>query len=126
MILSDVITIFFSLILSSIVANNFKTPQLLMVPDLHFILGIVLTVKLFTFYLCNLYKGMWRYTSINDIFQILVANILGTLILLCIYLVTNKFQNLTYEILSIDLILSVLVTCSSRLCVINLFAFVEP
>ncbi len=117
MILSDVITIFFSLILSSIVSNNFKTPQLLMVPDLQIILGIVLAVKLFTFYLCNLYKGMWRYTSINDIFQILFANILGTFFLLCIYLATNKFQNLTYEILFIDLILSVFVTCSSRLCV---------
>ena len=117
MILSDVIVIFFCLIFSSIVGNNFKTPLLLMEPDLYFILGTVLTVKLSTFYLCNLYRGMWRYTSITDVFQILFANFLAAFFLLCIYHFTSRFQNLSYEILFIDFMLTVFFTCSSRLFV---------
>ena len=127
MILSDVITIILSLIFSSIVGNNFSTPQLLVEPDIHFILGIVLTVKLSTFYLCNIYKGMWRYTSITDVFQILFANLMGTFFLLCIYLITNRLQNLSYEILSIDLLFSVFFICSSRLFVRLIYShFLNP
>ena len=127
MILSDVIVIFFSLIFSSIVGNNFKTPLLLMEPDLYFILGTVLTVKLSTFYLCNLYRGMWRYTSITDVFHILFANFLAAFFLLCIYHFTSRFQNLSYEILFIDFYVNSFIHLLFKVvCKVNLFSFIEP
>ena len=116
-ILADTITIFLSLILSSIVANNFTVSMLLIRPDLNNILFLVLGVKLFGYFYCNLYKGMWRYTSITDVFQIINANLLSTFLMLCISLLPIGFQILSLEILFIDFTLSTLFTCSTRLSV---------
>ena len=37
------------------------------------LLPYVLGVKLFCFYFFDLYKGMWRYTSLNDLMNIVKA-----------------------------------------------------
>ena len=49
MILSDLITIIVCLLFSSIVGNNFSTPELIIGSDLYIILGIVVAVKISTF-----------------------------------------------------------------------------
>ena len=115
MILTDIITILSSIILSSFVANNFTTPRLFLLPELYFILCVILSIKLLAFYICNLHKGMWRYTSITDVFQILKANLLSTIILFCCFLSISRFQSLNLEIIFIDSVLSFLLTCASRL-----------
>ncbi|MEE4365119.1 MAG: polysaccharide biosynthesis protein, partial [Desulfotignum sp.] len=38
------------------------------------LMGFVLAVKLICFYFFDLYKGMWRYTSINDLLNIIKAS----------------------------------------------------
>ena len=114
-ILMDVIAILFSIILSSIVASNFTTPSLFFHPELHLIICATLGIKLTAFYLCNLYKGMWRYTSITDVFQILKANLLSTITLVFCSLSIASFQSLPPEIIFIDFVISILLTSSSRL-----------
>ena len=115
MVLTDIITIFSTIILSSIVSNNFSTPDFFFISELNFILSAILGIKLFSFYLCNLYKGMWRYTSITDVFQILKANFLSSLVFLLCFITMNRFQNLNLQIIFIDFILSIVFTCGSRL-----------
>ena len=117
MILMDIITILSSIIISSFVSTNFMIPGLLFNPKLNFVLGTFLIIKLFTFYLCNLYKGMWRYTSISDIFQISKANLVSTLLLLFFFSNLNGFESLIFAIFFIDFVLSLIFTCSTRLVV---------
>ena len=116
-VLIDIITIFSSIILSSIIASNFTIPSLFFFPELYFIFGSTLGIKLLVFYLCNLHKGMWRYTSLTDAFQILKANLLSSATLLFCSLSIATFQSLNLEIIFIDFILSILFTCASRLSV---------
>ena len=115
MILMDIMTILSSIILSSIVASNFTTPSLFFHPELHLIICATLGIKLLAFYICNLHKGMWRYTSITDVFQILKANLLSTITLVFCSLSIVRFQSLPLEIIFIDFVLSILFTSSSRL-----------
>ena len=98
-----------------IVASNFTTPSLFFHPELHLIIFATLGIKLLCFYICNLHKGMWRYTSITDVFQILKANLLSTTIMVLCSLSIVRFQSLPLEILFIDFVLSILFTSSSRL-----------
>ncbi|MBI86890.1 MAG: hypothetical protein CMG63_02290 [Candidatus Marinimicrobia bacterium] len=116
-ILLDMIIIFSSLVLSSFVGSNFTTPILFYVPDLNYLLVIILGVKLSANYICNLYQGMWRYTSITDIFQILKASFLSTFIIFILFLTSSLFKGLSLELIFIDLILSILFTSSTRLSI---------
>ena len=45
------------------------------------LLPLVVIIKMLTFYFFDLYKGMWRYTSITDLFSIIKAAVTSSLIL---------------------------------------------
>ena len=47
---------------------------------------ILLFTKILSFYYFGLYKGIWRYTSINDLINILKASSLGSLLGLSFYM----------------------------------------
>jgi len=52
----------------------------------------VLPLKLCTFFLFDLYKGMWRYTSTRDFWRLLQASATSTLILLAFIFVFYRFE----------------------------------
>ena len=53
---------------------------------------VVLPLKLFTFFLFDLYKGMWRYTSTRDFWRLLQASLTSTLIILAFIFVFYRFE----------------------------------
>jgi len=57
-----------------------------------YILPWVITVKLVTFFLMGVYRGMWRYTSILDAVNLLKATLLASLIILCGLTFFNRFM----------------------------------
>ncbi len=86
-------------------------------------LVIVLAGKLLCFYFFDLYKGMWRYTGINDLLNIVKASTAGSLILIAVVLYTTRFEQMSRSVFIIDwcltLMLIIGVRVLTRLCFEN-------
>lgn len=83
------------------------------------ILPIVLC-KLAVFYFFNLYRGMWRYTSIIDLFNVIKAVGVSSLIIVTVILMLSGFQGFSRSVFIIDGVFSLIFIAGIRL-VIRLF-----
>ena len=77
-------------------------------------IGLIL-LKVFCFRLFALYRGMWRYTSVWDMMNIVKANSLSTIILTVIIIFTIGFENLSRSLIIIDFIICTGMISISRL-----------
>lgn len=92
------------------------------VPPDHFgmlkrILPAVLLIKIVTFYFFDLYRGMWRYTSIADLFNIIKAASVSSLLIVSLLLLTHRFVGFARSVFIIDWLLTVLVISGYRLSI---------
>jgi len=92
-----------------IVPNGLKT--LLTFPN--FIFLIIL--KIFCFRLFILYRGMWRYTSVWDMANIIKANILSSFLLSVFIIYTVGFKDISRSLIIIDFIICTGMVSISRL-----------
>jgi FlaA1/EpsC-like NDP-sugar epimerase len=60
--------------------------------QLRTILIPILLVKLCTFFLFDLYKGMWRYTSTRDFWRLLQASAASTLLIMAFIFIFYRFE----------------------------------
>lgn len=75
----------------------------------------ILPVKLFCFYLFGLYKGMWRYTSIKDLQNMVKACVASSAIIVLVLLITVRFLGFARSVFAIDLVLTFLLVGGLRL-----------
>jgi len=80
-------------------------------------LPIIVILKLVIFYLFDLYQGMWRYTSLNDLFNIIKATLLSSLIILVMILFTFRFVGVSRSVLIIDWVLTTIFISTDRLAI---------
>ena len=66
---------------------------------------LIVMLKIFCFRIFALYRGMWRYTSVWDMVNIIKANITSTLLLAMITSYSFGFQNIGRSIFIIDFML---------------------
>ncbi|MFO7875219.1 MAG: nucleoside-diphosphate sugar epimerase/dehydratase [Desulfovermiculus sp.] len=78
-------------------------------------LPVVLSVKLGVFYFFDLYHGMWRYTSIFDLINVIKASFFSTLLIVFLLLYINRFQGYSRSVFVIDLLLTVLLISGFRI-----------
>lgn len=69
---------------------------------------LIIALKIPIFYLAGLYRGMWRYTSFDDILHICLASILSTIVLVGSLFFYNRFEGLSRSVFLLDLILTFL------------------
>ena len=82
------------------------------------ILPLVLITKLVCFYYFDLYRGMWRYTSLTDLFNIIKASSISTLLIVGIILFSpHRFLGFPRSVFIIDWCLTILFISGVRLCV---------
>ncbi|MGD9824405.1 polysaccharide biosynthesis protein [Desulfobacter sp.] len=81
------------------------------------ILPWLLGVKFLCFYFFDLYKGMWRYTSFNDLISIFKAASISSFIIIILVLYLTRFENISRSVFVIDWCLTVLSIASLRLLV---------
>jgi FlaA1/EpsC-like NDP-sugar epimerase len=97
----DVFLVAFAWYFSNLLRFNFDIP-----PDtaavMIRILPIIVLVKIITFYMFDLYKGMWRYTSVDDLINILKAGSVGSMILVSIIVFTHGFAGFSRATFIID------------------------
>ncbi|MFW6081894.1 MAG: polysaccharide biosynthesis protein, partial [Desulfosalsimonas sp.] len=80
-------------------------------------LPVAIIVKLALFYFFDLYHGMWRYTSIADLVNIIKASFASTLVIIFILLLVNRFAGYSRSVFIIDLLLTVILISGFRVAV---------
>ena len=66
------------------------------------LLPFILSIKIPAFYIFGLYRGMWRYTSLNDIINILVVTLFSSTVIISLLLLGNRFAGLSRSVFILD------------------------
>jgi FlaA1/EpsC-like NDP-sugar epimerase len=77
----------------------------------------ILPLKLVFFYVFGLYKGMWRYTSISDLQNLVKGCLASTGTILLILLISVRFYGFARSVFIIDLFLSFIFIGGFRIAV---------
>jgi len=82
------------------------------------ILPLVLIIKTCCFYLFDLYRGMWRYTSIADLLNIIKASCVSSLIVIFLILFSHsRFIGFPRSVFVLDWCFTILLISGYRLCI---------
>ena len=117
----DIISVLIAFLLSVLIKSDFKFSNLIQHEDINSILFIMVSIKLSAFSFFGLYKGMWRYTSLSDIFSITKANLLSSIILLVAANYFQGFHNISLSIFIIDFAFCLGLTCGSRIAIRQIY-----
>lgn len=77
----------------------------------------IIACKMIIFYFCDLYRGMWRYTGIVDLVNVIRASIVSSGIIVAGILLLHGFQGFSRGIFVIDGVFTLLVIGGIRLSV---------
>lgn len=66
------------------------------------LLPVILGIKIPTFYLFGLYRGMWRYTSLNDIVNIALATAFSSALIVLLVLFGSHFIGFSRSVFILD------------------------
>ncbi|CAB1084221.1 hypothetical protein JY97_00060 [Alkalispirochaeta odontotermitis] len=113
----DFILLTSSLYAAHLVRFDFRVPpQYLYL--LYWIMPLVLVIKLAIFYCFDVYRGMWRFTSINDLFNIIKASSISTLIIIFLILFSpSRFIGFPRSVFVVDWCLTILFIAGFRLAI---------
>ena len=115
LLLSDSVLVGSSFVLSILIRFDFIIPtDIYPLINVKYI-SVFLFFKIFCFRLFGLYRGMWRYTSVWDMLNIIKANIISTALLVLTTYYTFGFANISRSVFIIDFILCIGFISISRL-----------
>ncbi len=112
----DVCIIGASLYLSYALRFDFLIPGHYLI-DIKYILIILLFSKISTFLFFHLYSGMWRFTSISDLINVLKATIVASLFSISVIGLILGWQSIPRSVLLIDYILTTIGIAGARVSV---------
>ena len=106
LLFTDIILIISSFIISILLRFDFSLPvEVARMINFGNIFGIV-SIKLLFFVLFALYRGMWRYTSVWDMLNIIKANLSASFIIIIINSFLYGFSNIGKSVFLMDFIFS--------------------
>jgi len=112
----DIIFLLFSMYFAYLIRFDFHIPDIMAI-SLAPLFILVIIVKMLSFYYFDLYRGMWRYTSISDLINVIKASTLSSLLIMCFLLLSNRFEGFSRTIFVIDLGITIFFIAGFRLCV---------
>ncbi|MBW1915887.1 MAG: polysaccharide biosynthesis protein [Deltaproteobacteria bacterium] len=115
----DIILVVFAWYFAHLLRFNFSIPQGA-VYNFQRVLPLILVIKILSFYLFDLYQGMWRYTSLTDLVNILKAGSAGSLVIILMILFVQGFTGFSRSIFIIDWFLTLFLISGNRV-IIRLF-----
>lgn len=120
----DALLVAVSWYLANLLRFNFDIP-----PDsvavMTRLIPILLGTKMVIFYAFDLYKGMWRYTSIDDLLNIMKASSVSSLIVVTLMAFTHGLEGFARAAFIIDWVLTVFLIAGYRLG-IRLYYWLGP
>jgi len=69
-------------------------------------LPLIVVIKIGVFFSFKLYEGMWRYASLFDLFNVVKASVVSSLIIISIILFAYRFEGFSRSVFFIDWILT--------------------
>jgi len=76
---------------------------------------IVISIKIVTFFIFNLYRGMWRYTSLVDFMNVIKAVTASSISIILIILFFFRFQGFPRSVFILDFLLTLVFIAGIRL-----------
>ena len=114
---TDILILTGSLFFAYLIRFDFILPKQYSVL-LYQILPLMLIIKIGCFYFFDLYSGMWRYTSIVDLLNIIKASFVSSLIIICLILFSHsRFVGFPRSVFVMDWCFTVLLISGYRLCI---------
>jgi len=110
----DIVLLCTSFYLAHLIRFDFDLPQWAKESFVE-MLPYVLAGKIFCFYFFDLYKGMWRYTSLNDLMNIVKASTVASFVLIVFILYKNRFEMISRSVFIIDWCLTVMFLIGLRI-----------
>jgi FlaA1/EpsC-like NDP-sugar epimerase len=114
MLACDALLLYISWIAAYMVRFDFSIPESFYI-HLWAALPLVIVTKLLCLIYFNCYRGMWRFTSLADLINIIKATIFGSIIAVVGIALVFRFENFPRSIVLIDLCFSVLAVAGIRL-----------
>lgn len=87
------------------------------------LLPFVVLVKVFFFFVFGLYRGMWRYTSLDDLGRLTLACLLGETVIIAGIAYLFRFQGFPRSVLGIDFFLTLFLCGGLRVAIRSYFAW---
>ncbi len=116
MILIDLVLMVGSLYMAYLIRFDFDIPKEFW-EGFKRVVPLTVFIKLFVFNYFDLYRGMWRYTGFSDLFNIVKASVTGTVLIVSIVVLSNRFLGYSRSIFIIDLCFTILLVAGFRLAV---------
>ena len=88
------------------------------------ILPVVLVTKIVCFYFFDLYRGMWRFTSISDLLNVIKAASVSSLLIISYILLHYRFIGYSRSVFFMDWCFTVLFISGFRLGIRLYFEYV--
>ena len=113
-ILTDLCLIGLAFYLSYLLRFDFRIPGMhaqAMWP----VFPVVLAVKPAVFYYFDFYRGMWRYTNLSDLLNMVKATVFGSLIIVGIIFFLTRFEHIPRSVFLLDWILTVVFVSGFRI-----------
>jgi FlaA1/EpsC-like NDP-sugar epimerase len=79
------------------------------------ILPVAILIKLLCLYFFDVYRGMWRFTGVSDLFSIIKAASLSTLLIIVWALLIYRYKNVPRSVAFIDWCFNILLISGVRL-----------
>ncbi|MFH1977164.1 MAG: nucleoside-diphosphate sugar epimerase/dehydratase [Pseudomonadota bacterium] len=112
----DIALIFASIFGAYFLRFEFSVPSQNLVL-LYKALPVIILVKITSFYFFDLYRGMWRYTSIGDLFNIIKASTISSFLIISFILFTTRFEGFSRSTFVIDWCFTILLITGYRVAI---------
>jgi len=120
----DAFLVAFAWYFANLLRFNFEIPPDSMAAIARLV-PIILGTKMVVFYMFDLYKGMWRYTSIDDLLTVIKASGFSTLLVVTVVAFTHGLAGFARAAFVIDWVLTVFLIAGYRLG-IRLYFWLGP
>lgn len=111
----DILLLCLSFFLAHLIRFDFLVPEPFL-QKLWALMPWVVGMKLGFMFFFNLYRGMWRYTGLNDLFNVGKAMTLGSLSIVVFVLYLNRFEGVSRSVFIIDWCFSLILIMALRIC----------
>ena len=106
-LIADALLIAASWYVSHLLRFNFQVPE--GAPGLSIrVIPLIIFVKIVSFYFFDVYQGMWRYTGLQDLINIVKASISSSLVVFFLFYLTQELVGFARSVFVIDWILTLL------------------
>jgi FlaA1/EpsC-like NDP-sugar epimerase len=79
------------------------------------LMPMLAVVKMACFFFFNLYKGMWRYTSLPDLFNVIKASVVASLLIVAYLAVAERFEGYSRSVFMLDWLYTTLFVSGLRM-----------